>query len=311
MRLLSGQDVASLMNAEELLAAVEDGFQRLSEGHVQAPPRSQVSTDQGLLIAMPGHSPTLDICVKLVTVFHGNRAAVPSHQALICLFDPSTGSPVAILDGTHVTTMRTAAGAAIATRLLSRLDARVLTIVGAGPQGRGHLELLPRVRRFAEILIVSRQRERAESLAAAHPAARAVNGVEDAVRRSDVVCLCTSATTPVVQEAWLQPGAHLTSVGFAPPGGELDPLIAARHRLFVETRLAFQPPPVGCAELAGLEPASAIELGELIAGARHAPWAADTITVYKSMGHAVEDLVTADLVHRAAQVSNVGTLVEL
>jgi hypothetical protein len=134
-------------------------------------------------------------------------------------------------------------------RLLARTDTRVLAIVGAGVQGQAHLRMLPQVRPFAEIRIASRHVAHAERLAATDARARAVETAEEAVRGADVVCLCTNAGEPVVNLDWLAPGMHITSVGYAPPGGELDPRVIEQGRLFVETRLAFEPPPAGCAEL--------------------------------------------------------------
>src|SRR5262249_35764549 len=153
------------------------------------------------------------------------------------------------MDGEVITAMRTAASAAVSVRLLARAGARRLTILGAGVQGRAHLALVPLTRDFEEILIGSLDVEDAKKLAAHNARARAVDRFEGAVGGADVVCLASHSRTPIVKDGWLRPGAHLTSVGYAPPIGELDPAIAARHRVFVETRLAFERPPVGCAEL--------------------------------------------------------------
>jgi ornithine cyclodeaminase/alanine dehydrogenase-like protein (mu-crystallin family) len=215
------------------------------------------------------------------------------------------------MDGAAITALRTAAAAALATQLLAPAETHVLAIVGAGVQGRSHLTMLPRVRPFGEIRIASRQLAHAEELAAADDQARAVESAEQAVRGADVVCLCTDAAQPVISGDWLTPGAHVTSVGYAPPGGELDRQVIEQGRLFVETRLAFEPPPAGCAELAGLDPSTGTELGEVLLGSSLGRRSLDDLTVYKAMGHACEDLAAASLVYRRARAEGAGRTVEL
>ncbi|MEZ0294713.1 MAG: ornithine cyclodeaminase family protein, partial [Solirubrobacteraceae bacterium] len=161
-----------------------------------------------------------------------------------------------------------------------------------------HLRVLPAVLPGAELRVAARDPARAAALAAEHGAVAA--GVEEAVEGADVVCLCTSATEPVLGPDALAPGTHVSSVGFAPPGGELHPELARSARLLVETRDAFAPPPAGCAELAGLDPGAAAELGEVLLGTRTARASADELTVFKSMGTVIEDLAAAEVVLRAA-----------
>ena len=157
------------------------------------------------------------------------------------------------MDGTYITAIRTSAAAAVACDVLARQDARVLTIIGAGVQGEHHLRTFPLVRDFDEIRISSLYAEDAHRLAALHPRAHAVDDPAAAVRGADVVALATHAAQPVIEPDWIAPGTHVSSVGYRPPDGEL-PARAARQRLFVETREAFEPTPVGCAELAGRDP---------------------------------------------------------
>src|SRR5256714_9513514 len=186
---------------------------------------------------MPAYQHGREITVKLVSVFHdNNRFGIPSHQAIICLFDAQTGTPLSFMDGTYITALRTAGSAALSTRLLARTDTRVLAIVGAGVQGRAHLKMLPRVRQFSEIRIASRHLAHAKQLATTDARARAVESAEEAVRGADVVCLCTNAGEPVISIDWLAPRMHNTSVGYRPPGGELDPRVGEQGHLFVETR---------------------------------------------------------------------------
>jgi ornithine cyclodeaminase/thiomorpholine-carboxylate dehydrogenase len=230
----------------------------------------------------------------------------------MALFDPDTGSPLAVMDGTRITAIRTAGAAAVSARHLARKDARVLAIVGAGVQGHAHLEILPRVRDFEEIRIASRSIESAQRLAELDSRAHVVAGSEEAVRGADVVALCTSSVAPVIQRSWVSPGTHVSSVGFAPPGGELERQLAEGAALFVESRaVAFQPAPVGCMELVGMDAEQATELGEVLLVTRPGRRSREEITVYKSMGHAVEDLAAAGLVYRTAVVKGAGAAFEL
>lgn len=311
--ILGEVEVRRLLDLDGLLDALAEGFRALSEQRVVAPPRIGVAVpDAGLVLAMPGWQPGSEVGIKLVSVFEGNeRRGIPTHQAVICLFEADTGTPVAVMAGTYITAMRTAGAAALSARVLARPDTRVLAIIGAGTQGRSHLAMVPRVRPFAEIRIASLHLGDAERLAQLDPRARAVASFEAAVDGADVVCLCTSGRAPVVQVEWLAPGTHLSSVGFAPPGGELDRRIADAGRLFVETRQAFGVPPAGCAELAGLDPAVGTELGEVLLGRLPGRRSATELTVYKAMGHAMEDLVAAHLVYRQARATGVGQSVTL
>jgi alanine dehydrogenase len=309
---LSADEVKRLLDPDELLHALAQGFKALTSGRVSAPPRNEVTVPDGFLLGMPAHVPGEHIVVKLVSVFHGNhRLGLPGHQALLCLFDSETGTPRALMDGKYITALRTAGGAALSSQLVAREDARTLAIIGAGVQGGAHLEMVSRTRRFTDIRVASLSRADAERVAALDSRAIAVASPEQAVRGADVVCLCTTADQPVIQRDWLAPGTHVTSVGYRPPGGELAREIIERGRLFVETRLAFAPPPVGCAELTGLDPERGTELGEVLLNVRPGRRSEAELTVYKSMGHAMEDSVAANLVYERASKDGAGTVVIL
>jgi ornithine cyclodeaminase/thiomorpholine-carboxylate dehydrogenase len=271
-----------------------------------------VTVPAGFLLGMPAHLPGDNIAVKLVSVFHGNhRFGIPGHLALICLFDPETGSTRAVMDGTYITAIRTAGCAALSARLLARANASTLAIIGAGVQGESHLKVFPRARDFKEIRVASRDFSDAQRVAALDRRAFAVESVDQAVRGADVVCLCTTSSRPVVQQEWLTKGVHITSVGYMPPGGELSRGIIEKGRLFVETRQAFEPTPVGCDELAGLNPEIGTELGEVLLNLRPGRQSDDELTVYKSMGHAMEDMVAANLVYKRAKKEGAGKVVNL
>ena len=305
---LNAAEVERLLDRERLLDALAEAFRALSEGRVSVPPRVSAEVPEvGFLGAMPGYVPGIGIAVKLVSVFPRNHdQGLPSHQALIALFDADHGSPLCVMDGTHITAFRTAACAALSTRLLARADARVLALIGAGVQGASHLRILPHMRDFGTVRVASRTPRHARELASEHEGAVAVDSFEEAVRDADVVCLCTHSGEPVIRNDWLRPGTHVTSVGYAPPLGELDPEVARRGHLFVEGRVAFSPPPAGCGELVGIDPQSATEMGELLLGRRPGRASDEEITVYKSMGHAVEDAAAAGIVYRAALEQGMG-----
>ena len=299
---LSRADVERLLDIDAMLDALARVLVVYSSGVTSVPPRSAARTGDGnLLGVMAGYVPGIALESKLVSVFPANDAhGVPSHQGLIALFDENNGSPLALMDGTYITAIRTGGTAAVATRVLARDDASVLAILGAGVQGRSHLETFPRVRDFKEIRIASRNPDRAADLAAHDPRAHAAASFEDAVRGADVVACCTDAREPVIRRSWLKPGVHVSSVG-GTFGPEIDRETVDGARVFVEWRGAVtSPPPAGAGELQGLGPESVLEVGEVLAGQKPGRRSADEITVYKSTGHAVEDAATARLVYDRA-----------
>jgi alanine dehydrogenase len=310
---LSEDDVAKHLDPLELLDALEDGFRGLELGEIQSPPRSRLSVPgKGFSLTMPAWRPGMHLTVKIVNVFDGNlQIGLPNHLALIALFDPKTGAASCIMDGTYVTAVRTAAAAALSVRLLSRANSKIATVIGAGVQGRQHLRLLPLVRNFERVNICSLRLEEAQKLATQSGIARATANVEEAVRESDVVCLATHSPEPVIESAWIKPGTHVTSVGFHPPNGELPKDLARNHRLFVETLDAFQPTPVGCSELAGLDSSNGTTLGAVILRQKQGRSSDYEISVYKAMGVAMEDMVAANLAFQRAKLGGVGNFIAL
>ena len=311
--ILSEGEVKTCIDLRRLLDALAEGFKALSRGEIVNPARPQLDIPQaGYSLAMPAWMAGMHLTVKIVNVFEGNIArAIPSHLATIHLFDPQTGMPVCVMDGTYITAVRTSGSAVLSVRELARRDARVATVVGAGVQAGQHLHLLPLVRDFTEIRVASKEFADAQALAALHPGVVAVSDLEAAVRSSDVVCLATHSYQPVIATEWLRPGTHVSSVGVAPPGGELPVELVGRASLFVETRDAFAPTPVGSCELDGIDPQTGTELGEMLLGLRPGRTSADQITVYKAMGVAMEDLVAADLAYREAVRRGLGRAVAL
>jgi ornithine cyclodeaminase len=270
-----------------------------------------------------GSSATL--AAKLVTVFPRNPASgPPSHQAVVLVFDAGTGSPRAVMDGTYITAMRTAAGSALATRLLARPDADVLAIVGTGVQARSHALAIPHVRPVREVRVFGRDEGAARRLAEAIsaesgvPAAAAASFREAAVG-AGIVCATTHAAEPVVEGRWLEPGAHVNSVGLNPNGRELDDDAVARSLVVVESRhAALTDQLAGANDLLwpirdGVVGADHIhaEVGEIVSGARPGRTSPDQVTLYKSVGIALQDAVAARMVLDAALERGVGRDVTL
>lgn len=331
MLILSRADVEALLDPEALIDAVAAAMIDLSAGRVSMPPRVAAMAERaGLLGAMPAYLPSAGILeAKLVSVFPGNAGTgMPTHQAVIAAFDPDTGAPVALMDGTVVTEARTAAASAVATRALALPGAEVLAIVGTGAQARAHAEIVARVRPFRRILVAGRDPARARALAedlgprfpGTEP--EPLDTVEAAVRAADVVCAATHAREPVVRRAWLRPGTHVNSVGLNPEGREVDASTVADALVVVESRpSALAPAPAGANDLtwavrdgevpAAADPAWPVEIGEILSGTRAGRASPDQITLYKSVGVAVQDAAAAALVLAAAARTGAGTRVGL
>jgi alanine dehydrogenase len=288
--------VRALLTYEELIPAMADALSELSAGRVVQPVRSivPVTEHRGFLGVMPAYAGALG--AKLVTFYPENRG-VHTHHALILLFKAETGEPLAVLDGRLITEMRTAAASAVATDRLARTDAQVLAILGAGVQAASHLEALRRVRRFREVRVWSPRR--GAEFAREH-GVTAAPSAEAAVRGADVIVTATSATTPVLAGAWLAPGAHVNAVGACRPDWrELDDELVRRARVIVDSREAAK------VESGDVIAAGRIdaELGEVVAGTRPGRTSPGEITLFKSLGVAVEDVVSADLVFRRARAA--------
>jgi alanine dehydrogenase len=313
MLVLSQAEVQELLDLDRLVDALADAHADLTAGEASMPPRiaSLVEPREGLLGVMPAYLPSAGLACKLVTLFPHNEDR-ETHQAIICVFDPDNGTPAALMDGTYITATRTAAGSALATRLLAREDSRVLALIGTGVQARAHARAIPRVRPIEEIRVASRDRAKAEAFAN-EIGGVAVDSYEDALRGADVVAATTHAVEPVVRREWLAPGVHVNSVGLNPRGREVDAQTVEEATLVVESRAsALAPPPAGAPELAGIDPSRVhADLGELVTGAKPRRRSPEEITLYKSVGVAVQDAAAAALVLAAARERSVGREIEL
>ncbi|MDT4975185.1 MAG: hypothetical protein QOG98_943 [Pseudonocardiales bacterium] len=320
MLVLSATEVESLLDLDALVEAVEAAMIDLSSGRASMPARvaALVPDRQALLAAMPAFLPSAGaLTAKLVSQFPQNEDR-PSHQALICCFDPETGTPVAIMDGTHVTALRTAAGSALASRLLARPGASVVAVLGTGVQARAHARLMVRLAGVQIIRVAGRNPLRVQhivdELVAAGVPAEAADSIEDAVRSADIVCGATHTDRPVVRYDWLQAGTHVNSVGYNAAGaGEVDVATIANSLVVVESRSsALAAPPSGAIELrraidqGALDPDWVIELGEVAADPSTGRIEDSQLTLYKSVGVAVQDAAAAALVLRAAWERGVG-----
>ncbi|MGW7575607.1 ornithine cyclodeaminase family protein [Streptomyces sp. NPDC054765] len=231
MLVLGRAQVEALLDLDTLIDALASAMADLSAGRASSPDRvaALIPERDGFLAAMPGFVPSAGVLMsKLVSVFPRNGGTpLPTHQALIAVFDPHTGEPAALLDGTAITAARTAACSALSARLLAREDASVLAVLGTGAQARSHAEAMCRVRPIRQIRVAGRDRAKARALADALSSelqvpTEATATYAEALDGAEIAAATTHAVDPVIRRSWLTPGVHVTSVGFNPDGREID-----------------------------------------------------------------------------------------
>ena len=323
-RLLTAGDVAALLSMDELIEVMDGALRQFSTGGVEQPVRTVVPiADQKVFAVMPAYvRPAGVVGAKLVSVFGSNAAMnLPTHLATVLLFSPNTGALVAVMDGRVITELRTAAVSAVSARALARDDARTLAIIGSGVQARSHLEAMERVFELKEIRVWSPTADHmlafiTEMESTTETRIVGSNSAEQAVHRADLIVLATSSPTPVIQNEWVASGAHVISVGACRPNQrELDPALIRRGRLFVDSHASalVESGDVVMGVKEGHFAASHIagELGEVLAGKVEGRRSPADITIFKSLGLAVEDLAAADLVYRKAVEREVGEELEL
>lgn len=321
MLFLGRRDVEQLLDPGELIDAVAVAMADLSAGRASVPSRvgARIVARDAVLAAMPGYSPTLGVlAAKLLAVFPRNQPEDgPTHQALIAVFDPATGAPLAVMDGDAITAARTAACSALSIRLLARADARTLAVLGTGVQAHAHALAAGGVRAFTDVRVAGRDRGRADALAerltAAGLAARSVPSWPEALDGADVVCAATGTEAPIVRREWLGEGVHVTSVGYTAGGREVDDATVADALVVVESRdTAIAPFPVGTGDVAApvaqglVRAGDLVELGELVEGRHPGRTSPAQLTLYKSVGVAVQDAAAAGLVLAAARRAHAG-----
>lgn len=326
MLILTETQVQALIDVDELITALERAHIQYSTGKTVMPVRLVVPLPQidGRITAMPGflNEDRAALGMKVVTYFQNNpKQNLPSILATIMLFSTETGKMIAVMDGGYITAIRTGCTSAMATKLLSNPTASVLGVLGAGVQARTHIRALCRVRKLQTIKIYSPSGRSAtkvkQELESEIGITIAVsNSVEETVRGCDLIVTATTAKEPIVSARWLQPGAHINAIGsHRPDARELDGATLARSKVFVDSREAIM---AECGDvLLALQEKSVMpdhvqtEIGEVLAGTRPGRSKPDEVTLYKSVGIAIQDVATAELVYHKALEQNLGTNVAL
>src|SRR5580765_7050431 len=319
--LLGEKDVRAVLSMDDLIAAMETALDQFSGGGVRQPLRSVVEVGAGahafygVMPAYITHPPALG--TKLVSVYHSNAAlGLPSHLATIVLHDPVTGALQAILDGRYITEARTAAVSAASARHLARPDARVLAVLGSGVQARSHIEALTRVRRFEELRVWGRNPAHVQALLEdlgrdAPARVIAAASPHDAADGADVIALVTASREPVLARTSVRAGAHICAVGACRPDQrEMDTALVRDARVFVDSRtgalaeagdlvIPIKEGAIDASHIAG-------ELGDVFGGRTPGRRSASEITVFKSLGLAVEDVAAARLAFERASERGLG-----
>jgi ornithine cyclodeaminase/alanine dehydrogenase-like protein (mu-crystallin family) len=323
--IVNQREVPELLPMTECIDVVSYALAALARGDALMPLRgmARLPDRDGLLTWMPSLLPGEGVMgIKVISVFPGNaNTDLESHQGSVLLFEAGQGRLLAIMDASEITAIRTAAVSGLATRLLARDDAHDLAILGSGTQARTNLEAVATVRDVRRVRVWSRQREHAERFAERESVrhglpVEACGTAREAVEGADIVCTTTSSTEPVLEGRWLSPGVHVNAVGFSgPTGRELDTEAIRRARLFADRRESilneagdFLIPKsegaVGDEHVVG-------ELGEVVLGKVDGRTSPEDITVFESLGLAIEDLAAARHIYRRAEESGKGTRVEL
>ena len=322
---LTESDVRAVLTMAELIETMQTALLAFSARRVQQPLRTvlEFGSEKSFFGVMPAFLPDAPaLGTKLVTVVGSNPSSgLPSHLATIVLLDPTTGALIAVLDGRFITEVRTAAVSALSARLLAQPEAERLAIIGSGVQARSHLEALACVRPLKEVKVWSPSEERRTRFVdemRSHCDARleTAASARDAVTGADIIVLATSARTPVVHSDWIEDGGHICAVGACRPDQrEMDSALVARSRLFVDSRegglaeagdivLAMRERRFGADHIVG-------ELGEVAAGTVEGRRRSTDVTLFKSLGMAVEDVAAAHLAFVRAKARGLGRVVEV
>jgi ornithine cyclodeaminase/alanine dehydrogenase-like protein (mu-crystallin family) len=306
MRFIDREEVAKRLTYDLCIPIVRDAMIAFSRGETRQLLRSIIPLSEGRLFGvMPGamgaHAP---FGAKLISVFPENFSrGIQSHQGLVILFDPESGAPVCVLHAGEITAIRTAAASAVATDALARRDACRMALLGYGEQAASHARAIGKVRHLESIVVWGRSLERARVFAKRMQAEIGLpvvtaEDVKEAVAEADIVCTVTSAAEPILKGEWVRPGTHLNLVGSSYAGpAEVDSELVVRSRFFVDSRegVLNQGAEFLRAKSAGLVGDEHIlaEIGQVLAGEVEGRRSEEEITVYKSLGHIVQDLATA------------------
>lgn len=308
MRTFDAAAIRAAIPISDLVDAVEEAYRDVAAGHDRSPVRSRVALPNGDLLLMPGVRESGGSAVKLVTVVPENAGrGLPTVQAVIVWFGAGSGEPLAVLDGTEVTAMRTGAASGVGTRLLARTDAEVLALIGCGGQAAWQVRAVCAVRPIRELRVFARTADRRAAFVAAMAAelggavrVRACRSAEEAVRGAQVICCATTSSEPVFDAGWIEPGTHVNGIGaFRLDMVELPPALFRRASLVAvdarDAALAEAGDLVAALDQGQLAPEAFVEVGSLPAGwaDRRDPAA---ITVFKSVGLAIQDVAAAQLI---------------
>jgi ornithine cyclodeaminase len=321
---LSHDEVVTLLPMGDCIAIMREALIALATGKVHQPLRTIIRPPDaaGLMGLMPAYmsGERAAFGLKAICIFPGNPAkGKDSHQGAVLLFSAETGEPIAMMNASAITAIRTAAVSGVATDLLAREDASNLAIIGSGVQARTHLAAMAEVRPIKRCRIVSRQIEHSELLAEEMRAhfpfpLEPVAGVEEALDSADLIVTATSSREPVLRREWISPGAHLNVVGASTPNArEVDTATITAASLFVDRRestLNEAGDYLAAARDGAIGPEHIrAELGEVLTGARPGRTSTEEITMFKSLGLAIEDLAAAEFLYRKACESKQGTWV--
>jgi alanine dehydrogenase len=320
--IISANELDQLLDWKSLRDAVKTAFIEVSAGRVEMPVRSDLAIPpvDGHLLTMPAYLASSEaLTMKMVGVFPRNNArGLPTITGILALYDPTSGSLLALMDAAVLTAQRTAAASAVAADLLARPDSSVLAVIGAGVQARSHLRALTSLRDIREVRVCARRPQSAQSFAADMAAElslpiRHVAGCEEAIRDADIVIAATTSPQPVVEWSWLRSGVHVCAIGFGTL--ELAPEVVAnadiiavdtRDGVLAEAEDLKRPIAAGI-----LSKGSIVEVGAILMGSAPGRTSDSEVTVYRSVGMAAMDAAAAALAFRRAQELHLGTSVSL
>lgn len=318
IRILTGSDVRKALPMTKAIEGMRHAYGQLSAGKAIAPPRQHISSEKGVTLIMPAYLPERsEFGIKVVSVYDENPTLnLPRINAIVLVLDPSTGSPLAIMDGSSLTAIRTGAGGGLAAELLARKDAKTVGLFGAGVQARAQLQAVMAVRNITYVNLISRTHSSAQQLAAEisewddSPKVNLVSTPKEVVENADIVICATTSGTPLFDGNDLTAGTHITAVGtFVPEKREVDTTTIRRaNRIVVDSK-------EDCLEEAGdliIPNAEAdAEIGEIVNGDKPGRESDDEITFFKSVGVAVQDAVSAAIVLKEAEEKELGAIVDM
>lgn len=328
MLALSKRDLQHLVSMNDAIELMKTAFRELREGRATVPLRSAVDVDPGkaVTLLMPAYMSGIGaLGFKVVSIFQDNPARdLPTANAMVCMIDPETGVPTALLNGSYLTALRTGAVSGASTDLMARSDARIATVIGAGAQGVTQVAAVCAARDIERVNVVYRheaswerfQRDVAEDWPELSDRLHGTTDAEQAVREADVVCLATTSTTPVFEDAWVRDGTHVTGVGsFTPEMQEAPADFVARARVVLDMKehalaeagdliIPLRDGVFGEDHIVG-------ELGDLVNGSVTGRTSDDEVTFFKSVGNAVQDMTVASFAVDRAQEHGIGQEIDL